>query len=49
MLWKNVNPIFEVWFFNVEFDDFLERCIVVGLEVESLSNIVNVVNSSYPL
>jgi hypothetical protein len=46
MLWNDINPILEFRFFNIEFDDFLERCFVVGLPVESLSDILNIIDSS---
>lgn len=49
MLWDNIDPVFELWLLNIEFHNFLERCVVVSLEVERASDIVNVVIGCDPL
>lgn len=51
ILWvlrDNINPIFEIRLFNIEFNNFLQRSIVIGLEEEGASNIVDVVIGGDP-
>lgn len=49
MLWNDINPVLKAWFIKIELHNFLQLCIVISLEIELLSKIVNVVVFGDPL